>query len=56
MILVRTGKCAQFDRAKVLSVCLHEVGHALGLHGHSSNSKDVMFLAANIFDPDEAES
>lgn len=26
------------------STCLHEIGHALGLHGHSPNNKDVMFF------------
>ena len=27
------------------SVCLHEVGHALGLNGHSANNQDVMFFS-----------
>jgi tetratricopeptide (TPR) repeat protein len=26
-------------------VCLHEVGHALGINGHSSNNQDVMFFS-----------
>lgn len=26
-------------------VCLHEVGHAVGLNGHSDNNKDVMFYS-----------
>jgi predicted Zn-dependent protease len=26
-------------------VCLHEVGHALGLNGHSNNSHDIMFYS-----------
>jgi len=34
------------DRVLITKVCLHEVGHALGIHGHSSNNHDVMFLAA----------
>ena len=25
--------------------CLHEIGHALGLRGHSSNNRDVMFFS-----------
>ena len=25
-------------------VCLHEVGHALGINGHSSNNSDIMFF------------
>lgn len=24
--------------------CLHEIGHALGLHGHSPNSRDIMYF------------
>ena len=39
-----------FDKKKVLtkdqiqSLCLHEVGHALGIKTHSSNNNDVMFF------------
>jgi predicted Zn-dependent protease len=31
------------DRGIIAQCCLHEVGHALGMHGHSPNSHDVMF-------------
>lgn len=34
------------DRTLITKAFLHEVGHALGMHGHSPNSQDVMFLAA----------
>jgi tetratricopeptide (TPR) repeat protein len=47
VVLVRKGQHAPFfQRTKVVSTCLHEMGHALGMHGHSSNPTDVMFLAA----------
>jgi len=25
--------------------CLHELGHAMGLQGHSTNNHDIMFFA-----------
>ena len=28
-------------------VCLHEIGHALGLDGHSDNAQDIMFCATD---------
>ncbi len=34
------------DRTLITKTFLHEVGHALGMHGHSPNNHDVMFLAA----------
>jgi hypothetical protein len=47
-ILVKKGPNAPSfrDRQHVLATCLHEAGHALGIHGHSPNNHDVMFLAA----------
>jgi predicted Zn-dependent protease len=49
-ILIKKGPNASNfkDRQHILSACLHEAGHALGLHGHSLNNQDVMFLAATI--------
>lgn len=48
VVLVRNGPHTPSFRTKVLitKTCLHEVGHALGMHGHSPNNHDVMFLAA----------
>ncbi|HEY9718734.1 MAG TPA: tetratricopeptide repeat protein [Trichormus sp.] len=48
VVLVKNGPQATHFRDIVLitKTCLHEVGHALGIHGHSSNNHDVMFLAA----------
>ncbi len=34
------------DRIFITNTCLHELGHVLGMHGHSSNNRDVMFSAA----------
>jgi len=31
--------------ADMKKVCLHEVGHALGINGHSNNNNDVMFFS-----------
>ncbi|HEY9715874.1 MAG TPA: matrixin family metalloprotease [Trichormus sp.] len=31
------------DRSNFNSLCLHEIGHALGLSVHSSSAKDIMF-------------
>lgn len=39
------------NRALLLLSCLHEVGHALGMHGHSPNNHDVMFSAATLRGP-----
>lgn len=36
-----------FSTNTIAKVCLHELGHAMGLHGHSSNNHDVMFFLAD---------
>jgi tetratricopeptide (TPR) repeat protein len=35
------------DDDDVKKACLHEIGHALGLQGHSANNHDVMFLTVD---------
>ena len=47
LILTRNPKLPEFSDRYLKHVCLHEVGHALGLAGHSSQPGDVMFAAAN---------
>lgn len=37
-----------FTDKYVKHVCLHEIGHSLGLAGHSSQPGDIMFAAANF--------
>lgn len=36
------------SRPFLARTCLHELGHTLGMHGHSPNSLDVMFPAATL--------
>ena len=46
VVLVKDGPRVPTVRHRALTLCcLHEVGHALGMHGHSPNSHDVMFPA-----------
>lgn len=40
-----TGKPISDDDMK--KTCLHELGHALGLHGHSTNNHDIMFFSVS---------
>jgi tetratricopeptide (TPR) repeat protein len=34
-----------FQDDEMEKICLHEIGHALGLNGHSTNNQDVMFFS-----------
>jgi predicted Zn-dependent protease len=33
---------------QIKQACLHEIGHALGIKGHSQNPKDIMFVPYNF--------
>jgi hypothetical protein len=48
VILVKDSPGASTLRSPVFlkRVCLHELGHALAMHGHSPNRHDVMFPSA----------
>ncbi|MCC7527441.1 MAG: matrixin family metalloprotease [Candidatus Melainabacteria bacterium] len=50
IVLVKDGPGARtFKQGPLLRLsCLHEVGHTLGMHGHSPNNHDVMFSAATF--------
>lgn len=48
-ILVKDKPGGAFrDRQLLTRSCLHEMGHALGMNGHSPNDHDVMFPSANM--------
>jgi tetratricopeptide (TPR) repeat protein len=52
VVLVKDGLGAKFrNRALLTLCCLHELGHALGMHGHSPNGHDVMFPVASLYGP-----
>jgi tetratricopeptide (TPR) repeat protein len=36
------------DRNIIKRCCLHELGHALGVNGHSSNRNDIMFCSGSM--------
>ncbi len=36
-------------------ICLHEIGHIMGLHGHSTEPKDIMYLATKLQRTDEPQ-
>jgi len=40
------GKLLRPEQIK--QACLHEIGHALGIKGHSQNPKDIMFVPYNF--------
>lgn len=50
VVLVKDGPGApNFKSEELVTLyCLHEVGHALGMHGHSPNTHDVMFPAVML--------
>ena len=41
----RDGKPISISQMQ--SIALHEIGHALGINGHSSDSKDIMFMSVD---------
>ena len=49
-ILQRTDSNKMRSYAQVYPVVLHEVGHALGLSGHSKNNNDIMYENNNTND------
>lgn len=48
-----SAKTESIPAESMRRVTLHEVGHALGLSGHSKNSKDIMFFSNTVCDSGE---
>lgn len=42
--------------SRLRQICLHEIGHALGFAGHTSNPQDVMFYSLQVSDITKALS
>jgi predicted Zn-dependent protease len=38
-----------FDDNEILSIALHEIGHALGIIGHSENLNDIMYYSTGTY-------
>ena len=49
--LRESGSAGLLSEEKMRTVCLHELGHAIGLWGHSPNSASVLFFAATAQRP-----
>lgn len=45
------GVASKVTEASVRHICLHEIGHALGILGHSSQPGDIMFTTVNFSSP-----
>lgn len=43
-ILITDAKGRAIDADPLKKTCLHELGHALGIDGHSGNPRDIMFF------------
>lgn len=50
-VYLRTESGGIHSQSMLTFVCLHEIGHALGITGHSTNGSDVMFYVNRTFSP-----
>ena len=55
LALRESGSAALLSPEKMRTVCLHELGHAIGLWGHSPDSADVLFFAAAAQHPTDRD-
>ena len=53
--LRESGSAVLLSQEKMRTVCLHELGHAIGLWGHSPDSADVLFFAATAQRPTDRD-
>lgn len=45
ILTIPRGDSNALSNDDLMKVCLHEVGHAIGINGHSNNNKDIMFYS-----------
>ncbi|MBX9688444.1 MAG: matrixin family metalloprotease, partial [Candidatus Obscuribacterales bacterium] len=50
LLTARVGTRAALTEREVRALCLHEIGHALGLSGHTNNPEDIMFYSTTFKD------
>ena len=55
LALREIGSAALLSPEKMRTVCLHELGHAIGLWGHSPDSADALFFAATAQRPTDRD-
>ncbi len=50
ILTISKGEGGPITDNQARATCLHEVGHVLGLTGHSNNPEDVMYMSASLKD------
>ena len=55
LALRESGSAALLSPEKMRTVCVHELGHAIGLWGHSPDSASVLFFAATAQRPTDRD-
>jgi len=48
-VFLESNETKALPASEMEQTCLHEIGHALGLAGHSSNNSDVMFFCVRPY-------
>ena len=55
LALRESGSAVLLSPERMRTVCLHELGHAIGLWGHSPDAADVLFFAATAQRPSDRD-